>query len=72
MTVAIAASCTACGVCLATCPTHALVPAPRRPSVVDASCTDCWLCIEVCPVDAILPSEASRAAESGEVDRERG
>jgi len=55
MTVAIARTCTACGLCLATCPTHALVPAPRRPAVVDARCTDCWLCLEVCPVDAITP-----------------
>ena len=45
--------CTACGACLVTCPTSALVPAPRRPSVVDARCTDCLACVEVCPVDAI-------------------
>jgi ferredoxin len=53
VTVVISPACTACGVCLATCPSHALQPAPRRPAVLDARCTDCWLCIEVCPVDAI-------------------
>jgi ferredoxin len=62
MTVAIAPSCTACGLCLATCPPHALLRAPRRPQVVDDRCTDCWLCIEVCPVDAI-----SAIAPVGEV-----
>lgn len=53
MTVVIAPSCTACGLCLATCPPRALRPAPKRPDVLDGRCTDCWLCIEVCPVDAI-------------------
>lgn len=57
MTIAVAANCTACGACLVTCPTHALLPAPQRPQVVDARCTDCWLCIEVCPVDAIVALE---------------
>lgn len=55
MTVAVAPSCTACGLCLVTCPTQALQPAPRRPRVLDARCTDCWLCLEVCPVDALTP-----------------
>ncbi|MDQ1488549.1 MAG: precorrin-8X/cobalt-precorrin-8 methylmutase [Actinomycetota bacterium] len=55
MTVAVASSCTACGACLATCPERALVPAPRRPAVLDSLCTDCLACLEVCPVDAIIP-----------------
>lgn len=55
MTVLIDDRCTACGACLATCPEHALTPAPRRPSVDDARCTDCLACLEVCPVDAIVP-----------------
>ena len=64
MTVAIASNCTACGLCLVTCPSHALRPAPRRPQVDDARCTDCWACIEVCPVDAItaVPPNEARAA----------
>lgn len=53
MTVTVAPTCTACGLCLATCPTHALRPAPRRPHVLDARCTDCGECIEICPVDAL-------------------
>lgn len=53
MTVAVATACTACGLCLATCPTGALKRAPQRPDVIDERCTDCWACIEVCPVDAI-------------------
>lgn len=53
MSVAVDARCTACGLCLATCPERALVKAPKRPRVVDARCTDCLACIEVCPVDAI-------------------
>ena len=57
MTVTVAATCTACGACLATCPERALIPAPRRPAVLDTLCTDCLACLEVCPVDAIIPSE---------------
>ena len=53
MTVTIEASCTACGACLVTCPTGALVAAPRRPAVWAPACIDCLACIEVCPVDAI-------------------
>ena len=53
MTVTISEDCTACGACLITCPTSALVPAARRPRVIDRRCTDCLACIEVCPRDAI-------------------
>ena len=55
MTVKVGPTCTACGACLVTCPERALVPAPRRPAVVDRLCTDCLACLEVCPVDAIEP-----------------
>jgi Fe-S-cluster-containing hydrogenase component 2 len=61
MTVTIAPSCTACGLCLATCPTGALVAAPRRPALLGDRCTDCWACIEVCPVGAITPVPTGRA-----------
>ena len=55
MTVAVMDACTACGACLATCPERALVPAPKRPAVVDRLCTDCLACLEVCPTGAIVP-----------------
>jgi precorrin-8X/cobalt-precorrin-8 methylmutase len=57
VTVTVAGTCTACGVCLATCPERALLAAPRRPAVLDSLCTDCLACLEVCPVDAIIPME---------------
>lgn len=53
MTVAVSTACTACGSCLGTCPTGALVAAARRPRLRRHLCTDCLACIEVCPVDAI-------------------
>jgi ferredoxin len=53
ISVFIADTCTACGACVATCPTDALRAAPRKPSADDARCTACLACIEVCPVDAV-------------------
>jgi ferredoxin len=53
VTVTIQASCTACGACLATCPTRALSPAPGRPRLADTRCIDCLACVEICPVDAV-------------------
>ena len=52
-TVVVDVGCTACGLCVVTCPTAALVPAPGRPRVVDERCTSCLACIEVCPRDSI-------------------
>ncbi len=53
-TVEVTMTCTACGACLPTCPTTALLPAPGRPIVVDGRCTGCLACVEVCPRDAIV------------------
>ena len=47
------ARCTACGVCVVTCPEGALRRAPQRPRPAPERCTACLACIEVCPVDAI-------------------
>lgn len=58
MTVTIDDRCTACGLCLATCPEGALLRAPLRPAVDDERCTGCLACIEVCPTDSI--TEAAR------------
>jgi ferredoxin len=55
MTVRVTESCTACGACLITCPTAALVAGPGRPAVRDDRCTDCLACVEVCPADALTP-----------------
>jgi formate hydrogenlyase subunit 6/NADH:ubiquinone oxidoreductase subunit I len=55
--VVIVASCTACGACLDTCPTRALLPAPRRPRVVVERCTGCLECLEICPAGAISERE---------------
>lgn len=52
-TLVIDARCTACGLCLATCPQHALSQAPLRPAIDHDACTRCLACIEVCPTDAI-------------------
>jgi MinD superfamily P-loop ATPase len=52
-TVVVDDRCTACGACLVTCPTRALVAAPFRPRVVDQRCTGCGECIEICPRGAI-------------------
>ena len=52
-TVAINERCTACGLCVITCPEGALLPAALRPTVVIGRCTACLACVEVCPRDAI-------------------
>jgi len=54
--------CTACGACLATCPTRALrvgTSRPARPVLRPERCTGCLACLEVCPRDALTP-RASR------------
>lgn len=45
--------CTACGACLWTCPTRALLPAPGRPEPARDRCTGCMECVEICPRGAI-------------------
>jgi MinD superfamily P-loop ATPase len=51
--ITIDARCTGCGACLSTCPTRALVAAPRRPWLLPDRCTGCLECLEICPAGAI-------------------
>lgn len=52
--------CVGCGLCLVTCPEHALVRARRHPELMVGRCTGCLACVEVCPVDAITPTRLPR------------
>ena len=46
--------CIGCTLCLAACPTDAIIGANKRMhTVIDAWCTGCELCVPVCPVDCI-------------------
>ena len=58
---AVSDRCTACGLCLVTCPEGALARAPRKPTAIAWRCTACLACIEVCPVDAIAVTMAGPA-----------
>lgn len=53
MDVLISDTCTACGLCIITCPEGALLPARKRPFTDVGRCTACLACVEVCPRDAI-------------------
>lgn len=57
--------CTACGMCLPTCPERALLPARGRPLVDTGRCTECLACVEVCPVDAIMTAGILSASRRG-------
>ena len=58
LSIAVDLRCTACGLCLATCPEGALLRAPKRPEAVPARCSGCLACVEVCPVDALTVEPA--------------
>lgn len=57
VTMTIDKECTACGLCLVTCPESALGRAPNRPAFKASLCSSCLACIEVCPRDAITINE---------------
>lgn len=46
--------CNSCGMCVATCPHHAIRPptADKRPMVKQAECIGCFCCLESCPQGA--------------------
>ena len=48
--------CIGCTLCIAACPTDAILGSHKRMhTVVERYCTGCELCIPVCPVDCIRP-----------------
>jgi NAD-dependent dihydropyrimidine dehydrogenase PreA subunit len=58
-------TCTGCGACISTCPTHALRPHPNTPLWMSDRCGDHRDCVEICPVGAIVvldsPTDKQRA-----------
>lgn len=79
--------CIGCTLCLAACPTDAIVGANKlMHTVIEAHCTGCALCLPACPVDCIAlvnasgaatgwdawsPAQADHAAERYKVSQER-
>jgi electron transport complex protein RnfB len=52
--------CIGCTLCIAVCPTDAIMGSNKRMhTVIEAYCTGCELCLPVCPVDCIQMENAS-------------
>jgi len=58
MAYTILANCTACGLCLPTCPIDAISAAAPIYVIDQELCCDFEDCLAVCPVDAIVPSDS--------------
>lgn len=55
--------CIGCTLCIAACPTDAIVGSNKRMhTVVERYCTGCDLCLPVCPVDCILIEDVTNQA----------
>ena len=55
--------CIGCTLCIAACPTDAIMGANKRMhTVIESCCTGCELCLPVCPVDCIQLANVSGAA----------
>ena len=55
--------CIGCTLCIAACPTDAIMGANKRMhTVIESCCTGCELCLPVCPVDCIQFANVSGAA----------
>ena len=55
--------CIGCTLCIAACPTDAIVGSNKRMhTVMERYCTGCDLCLPVCPVDCILVENATGEA----------
>jgi ferredoxin len=63
MMVMFSATCTGCGACLLTCPTHAIRPVGGRLTCRPDRCTGCAECVEICPADAITWPSTSGTEE---------
>lgn len=46
-------ACLACGACVDTCPSQAIVEAGDKYKILADKCTDCNTCASSCPVEAI-------------------
>ena len=71
--------CIGCTLCIAACPTDAILGANKlMHTVIAAHCTGCELCVPVCPVDCIALEAVSGTAtgwsawSSGQADHARG
>ena len=54
--------CIGCTLCIAACPTDAIMGANKRMhTVIESCCTGCELCLPVCPVDCIQLANVSGA-----------
>lgn len=53
MTHKIGEACIACGACVDTCPSAAIVENDNTYSIQTEKCTDCGACASGCPVEAI-------------------
>ncbi len=55
--------CIGCTLCIAVCPTDAIVGSNKRMhTVIEPYCTGCELCLPVCPVDCIILENATGTA----------
>ena len=71
MAYTILANCTACGLCLPTCPIDAISVADPIYVIDQELCCDFEDCLAVCPVDAIVPSDSVLSLDVQASDAER-
>ena len=60
----IISTCTACGLCLPTCPIDAISAGDPIYVIDQENCCDFEDCLAVCPMDAIVPSDRPDGAET--------
>lgn len=66
------ARCIGCMLCIAACPTDAIVGAPKQMhTVLTRYCTGCELCLPPCPVDCIDMEGVARLALAGNLEAAR-